>query len=154
GAEEITLESNPGTLDDSKLQSYRLAGVNRINLGVQSFDDDDLRNAGRLHRSAHVFQDFHSLRSHGFDNICIDLIAGLPNQRLETWKRNLDTIEQLRPEHVSIYMLDVEERSVWGKKPSDMPDDDVFADFYSMAVARLAKAGYLHYEISNWALPD
>lgn len=153
GATEISLETNPGTLTDTKLETYRALGVNRISLGVQSFSDEDLKNAGRLHTAADVFRDFDSLRRHGFTNISLDLIAGLPHQRMDEWKVNLNWIECLRPEHVSIYMLDSEERSAWGKGKCDMSPDDVFADFYLEAAARLERAGYLHYEISNWALP-
>jgi oxygen-independent coproporphyrinogen-3 oxidase len=153
GAAEISVEVNPGTLNDSKLEWYRAAGVNRISLGVQSFHDEDLKNAGRLHSSTDVFRDIESLRRHGFANISVDLIAGLPRQRLEVWRRNLDSLEQVRPEHVSIYMLDVEEHSAWGKTKSEIPGDDVFARFYMEAAERLSKAGYVHYEISNWALP-
>jgi len=153
GATEVSLEANPGTLSDSKLERYRAAGVNRISLGVQSFRDEDLRHAGRLHSSADVLRDMESLRKHGFNNINVDLIAGLPHQRLEVWRKNLDRLERARPEHVSIYMLDVEERSAWGKSQSHIPDDDVCARFYIEAADRLFKAGYVHYEISNWALP-
>jgi len=153
GAAEISLEANPGTLSDRKLERYRSAGVNRISLGVQSFHDEDLKNAGRLHTSADTFRDLESLRKHGFTNISVDLIAGLPGQRFEVWKENLDWIERLLPEHVSIYMLDAEERSAWGKAPAGLPDDDVFASFYVAAAERLADAGYLHYEISNWGRP-
>lgn len=153
GAAEISLEANPGTLSDEKIERYRSAGVNRISLGVQSFHDEDLENAGRLHSSADVFRDIESLRKHEFTNVSIDLIAGLPHQRIEVWRQNLDWIERLLPEHVSIYMLDVEERSAWGKDRAGIPDDDVFAAFYLEAVERLAKAGYIHYEISNWARP-
>ena len=152
GAAEISLEANPGTLSEQKLEQYRAAGVNRISVGVQSFHDEDLKNAGRLHTAADVFSDIASLRQHGFNNISIDLIAGLPQQRLEIWKQNLDWVERLLPEHVSIYMLDVEEHSAWGKQPSDVPDD-LFASFYIEAAERLARAGYIHYEISNWARP-
>src|SRR5437773_17936 len=151
GAAEISPEANPGTLTEAKLEQYWRAGVNRISLGAQSFNDEDLKNAGRLHTSADVFRDIESLRKHGFDNINIDLIAGLPHQRLDVWRRNLDWIERLLPEHVSIYMLDVEERSAWGKDRCEIPGDDIFAAFYAEAAARLAKAGYIHYEISNWA---
>jgi oxygen-independent coproporphyrinogen-3 oxidase len=152
-ASEISLEANPGTLNDRKLQHYRAAGVNRISLGVQSFDDGDLKNAGRIHSAADVFRDFESLRNHGFSNISIDLIAGLPHQRVEVWKENLNWIERLCPQHVSIYMLDVEERSAWGKDKASVPDEDVFASFYIEAAERLDKAGFVHYEISNWARP-
>ena len=152
GAEEISLEANPGTLDGAKLEHYATAGINRISLGVQSFDDDDLKNAGRLHGSAEIFRDIESLRKYGFNNINIDLISGLPHQQLDIWRRNLAILEQIRPEHVSIYMLDVEDRSVWGKSASDV-SDDLSTKFYMEAVERLSKAGYVHYEISNWALP-
>src|SRR3989442_2425529 len=142
GAREISLEANPGTLSDAKLEEYRRAGVNRISLGAQSFKDEDLKNAGRLHSAADVLRDIEELRRHGFDNVNVDLIAGLPQQRLEVWRENLDKLEAVRPKHVSIYMLDVEERSAWGKDPSNIPDDDVFAGFYMEAVERLFAAGY------------
>ena len=153
GALEISLEANPGTLTDAKLDRYRSAGVNRISLGAQSFHDEDLKNAGRIHSSADVLRDIEALRRHGFGNINIDLIAGLPHQRIEIWQQNLDWIERLLPEHISIYMLDVEERSAWGTDHAGTPDDDVFAGFYIEAANRLAAAGYHHYEISNWARP-
>ncbi len=153
GAREVSVETNPGTLSASKLDRYRDIGVNRISLGVQSFCDEDLRNAGRLHNAADVLRDIESLRAHGFSNISVDLIAGLPNQRREVWNENLDWVERLRPEHVSIYMLDKEERSAWGKQNAQFPDDDLFADFYTEAAERLEESGYVHYEISNWALP-
>lgn len=153
GAEEISIEVNPGTLDDSKLARYRDVGINRISLGAQSFHDEDLKNAGRLHSAADVVRDIESLRKRGFENVGVDLIAGLHGQRLEIWRRNLGWIERIRPEHVSIYMLDVEERSAWGRKPEETPDDDLFASFCREAAERLHKAGYVHYEISNWAQP-
>lgn len=154
GVSEISLEANPGTLTPRKLDEYRAAGVNRISLGVQSFDDGDLKNAGRIHTSSDVFSDIDMLRKRGFGNLSVDLIAGLPEQQLEIWRENLNWIERLRPEHVSIYMLDIEDRSAWGKQDrSSLPDDDVYAAFYLEAAERLAKAGYVHYEISNWARP-
>jgi oxygen-independent coproporphyrinogen-3 oxidase len=153
GASEISLEANPGTFTAGKLEQYRAAGVNRISLGVQSFDDRDLKHAGRIHTAADVFNDLQLLRKTGFKNINVDLIAGLPHQQLEVWKENLNWIERFLPEHVSIYMLDVEERSAWGKDRSSLPEDDVFPAFYMEAAERLARAGYIHYEISNWARP-
>ena len=151
GATEVSIEVNPGTLSDQKLELYRDAGINRISLGVQSFDDNDLKTAGRLHSAEDVFRDIDTLRQYEFSNIGIDLIAGLPHQQREAWTRNLDHVGRIEPEHVSIYMLDVEERSVWGN--SQTSTDDVFAEFYREAADRLAQAGYIHYEISNWALP-
>ena len=140
-------------MTDVKLEQYRGAGKNRISLGAQSFNDEDLKNAGRFHSSNDVLRDIVSLRRQGFANISVDLIAGLPHQRLEIWRENLSVLEDLRPEHVSIYMLDVEERSAWGKSRSNIPDDDVFVRFYMEAAERLSNAGYVHYEISNWGLP-
>jgi oxygen-independent coproporphyrinogen III oxidase len=153
GASEISLEMNPGTLTQAKLDHYRQAGVNRVSVGAQTFDDEDLKRAGRLHSVADILRDVETLRKHGFDNIGLDLIAGLPDQSPGIWKRNLDWVERLRPEHVSIYMLDSEERSVWGKAAGETASDDVFANFYVEAAERLAGAGYVHYEISNWARP-
>jgi oxygen-independent coproporphyrinogen-3 oxidase len=147
------VESNPGTLGDGKLEHYRDIGVNRISLGVQSFADEDLRNAGRLHDARTAFADFRSLRKAGFTNINVDLIAGLPGQRFEIWKQNLDCIDHLRPEHISIYMLELEERSAWGKHAPDVLPDDELVRFYRHAADCLEQAGYVHYEISNWSLP-
>jgi oxygen-independent coproporphyrinogen-3 oxidase len=129
-------------------------GINRISLGAQSFNADDLAGVGRLHQVHDVIADFESLRRYGFSNINIDLIAGLPNQTPATWTENLDWIGRLRPEHVSIYMLDVEEHSAWGKKAEPAPTDDEHVRFYLEAADRLATLGYVHYEISNWARPQ
>ena len=152
-ATEVSLEANPGTLDAGKLQCYREAGVNRISLGAQSFDDTDLKAAGRLHHVSDVFGDFELLRMHGFTNINIDLIAGLPNQKIDVWERNLECIARLRPEHVSIYMLELEERSPWSRKTPLMSAEEEFVRFYELACERLEASGYVHYEISNWAQP-
>ena len=152
-ADEISLEANPGTLDEAKLAEYRDLGITRISLGAQSLEDEDLKRAGRLHDAATVYRDFELLRRSGFDNINIDLIAGLPGQQIETWTRNLERTLDLRPDHISIYMLDQEERSAWSKPPAGLPDDEGFAAFYILAEAKLASRGYSHYEISNWALP-
>src|SRR5262249_36070107 len=106
----------------------------------------------RLHKARDVFDDFEQLRRHGFENINIDLIAGLPEQHMDKWQANLDWIEKLRPEHVSIYMLELEERSPWSKATPVVPQEDDFADFYPAACDRLQATGYIHYEVSNWAL--
>lgn len=153
GAVEISIEVNPGTIDQSKLQQYRDIGINRISLGAQSFHDEDLRNAGRLHGAEDVTRDFKLLRGEGFNNVNIDLIAGLPGQQMALWKKNLEAIGRLQPEHVSIYMLDQEDRSAWGKRADAFEDDDLFATFYQEAAEQLSRLGYVHYEISNWAKP-
>lgn len=153
GVQEITVEANPGTLSFEKLQLYREIGISRISLGAQSLEDEDLIRAGRLHRAKAVYADFEMLRTAGFDNINLDLIAGLPQQRFETWQSNLNRAIALRPEHISIYMLDHEERSTWAKLPPGIPEESDYAQFYTEAEALLDDAGYGHYEISNWALP-
>jgi oxygen-independent coproporphyrinogen-3 oxidase len=153
GAQEITVEANPGTLSPEKVRTYREIGVSRISLGAQSLEDEDLVRAGRLHKAKAVYTDFEMLRHAGFDNINLDLIAGLPQQRFETWRSNLNRAIALRPEHLSIYMLDHEERSAWTKLPPGVPDESDYAQFYTEAEELLDAAGYHHYEISNWALP-
>ena len=150
---EVSLEANPGTLSEDKACQYRDLGVTRISLGAQSLEDEDLQRAGRLHKASAVYEDFELLRREGFENLNLDLIAGLPGQRLETWSRNLDRVVDLKPEHISIYMLDHEERSAWAKLPPGVPDESEFAEFYTLAESTLEAHGYIHYEISNWALP-
>jgi oxygen-independent coproporphyrinogen-3 oxidase len=152
-AEEISIEVNPGTLSLEKVRQYRELGITRLSLGAQSLEDEDLHRAGRLHKADAVHSDYELLRREGFDNINLDLIAGLPNQQFETWCRNLDGVLALRPEHISIYMLDHEERSAWAALPPGVPEESDFAEFYVEAENRLESAGYAHYEISNWALP-
>jgi oxygen-independent coproporphyrinogen III oxidase len=152
-AAEVSIEVNPGTLSSDKVAQYRDLGINRVSLGAQSLEDEDLQRAGRLHKASAVYSDFELLRQQGFANINLDLIAGLPNQELKTWTRSLDGVLKLQPEHISIYMLDHEERSAWAKLPPGIPEENDFADFYSEAESRLGAAGYVHYEISNWALP-
>ena len=151
--DEITIEANPGTLSEEKVREYRQLGIRRISLGAQSLEDEDLKRAGRLHNAGAVYSDFELLRRFDFDNINLDLIAGLPGQKIETWSRNLDRALDLRPEHISIYMLDHEERSAWSTLPPGVPDESDFAAFYTLAESKLEAQGYLHYEISNWALP-
>jgi oxygen-independent coproporphyrinogen III oxidase len=150
---EVSVEVNPGTLSESKIRQYRSLGISRISLGAQSLEDEDLVRAGRLHKADAVLSDFAMLRREGFTNINLDLIAGLPGQQIDTWRRNLDRVVELRPEHISIYMLDQEERSAWARLPAGVPEDSEFADFYSLAESQLGAHGYSHYEISNWALP-
>ena len=151
--DEITVEANPGTLSQEKLQQYLELGITRLSLGAQSLENEDLERAGRLHKADAVYDDFEMLRRCGFANINLDLIAGLPEQQMTTWSRNLDRVLELRPEHISIYMLDHEERSAWSKLPTGIPGEEDYAEFYCIAESRLEEAGYSHYEISNWALP-
>jgi oxygen-independent coproporphyrinogen-3 oxidase len=159
---EVTLEADPETITPEKARAWSDAGFNRISLGAQSFNDAELQAAGRMHRRADIFSANTILRDAGFRNISLDLIAGLPHQSRETWEESVEQILQMRPEHLSIYMLEIDEGSrlgaeslVGGKRYSaaEIPADDSIADFYDSACARLAEAGYEHYEISNWAQP-
>ncbi len=154
---EITLEANPGTVDLDKLKAFRSLGINRLSLGVQSFDDATVRRLNRGHTVAEALETYDLARRAGFDNLNLDFIYGLPLQTLEQWQATLERALALAPEHLSLYALKVEEGTgleyqiAHGKYP--MPDDDTAADMYAMAEETLAAAGYVHYEISNWARP-
>jgi oxygen-independent coproporphyrinogen-3 oxidase len=159
---EVTLEADPETITQEKAEAWRAAGINRISLGVQSFHDRELVAAGRMHRRADIFKAFECLRPAGFANISMDLIAGLPHQTAESWGESLSELLGLRPEHVSIYLLEVDQGSRLGREilqggarygAGAVPDDDAMAAFYERACERVGAAGYEHYEISNWALP-
>jgi len=162
GEREVTLEADPETITAEKAAAWHEAGFNRISLGAQSFDDRELMAAGRMHRRADIYTAVETLRRAEIANISMDLIAGLPHQTWESWESSVDELLALRPEHVSIYMLEIDEGSRLGKESLSggwrysagaIPSDDAMAEFYESACARLAEAGYEHYEISNWALP-
>lgn len=153
---EITLEANPGDCTATKLASYRCIGINRMSIGMQSFDDELLGLLGRRHSAAEAVSAYRTAQGEGFDNISIDLMYGLPHQTLDSWRQTLAQAANLRPPHVSLYALTLEggtpmERSVTiGTLPS--PDPDLAADMYEMAEDELGAVGYRHYEISNWAM--
>jgi oxygen-independent coproporphyrinogen III oxidase len=158
--EEVTLEADPETVEEAKAEAWVLAGINRASFGVQSFSDQELKAAGRMHRRADIYRAVPVLRSAGIRNISFDLIAGLPHQTRESWKQSLDELIALAPEHVSVYLLEVDEGSRLGKEllasggrysAGAVPSEDDMAEFYEMAQEGLAGAGYRHYEISNWA---
>jgi len=159
---EATLEADPETIHSAKAAAWREAGFNRISLGAQSFNDRELRAAGRMHRRADIFAAVRTLREAGLENVSIDLIAGLPHQTRDTWGESLSELLEIRPEHVSVYMLEIDEGSRLGRESLEggsrysagaLPDDDATAEFYESARTRLAQGGYEHYEISNFALP-
>ena len=160
GLAEITLEADPETITAEKAAAWLAAGINRISLGSQSFNDAELRAAGRLHRCADIFAANETLRAAGFRNISFDLIAGLPLQTAVSWRDSLDQLLTLAPEHISIYMMEIDEGSRLGREvlaggsrysASALPDDDSVASFYDLACSLLFSSGYDHYEISNWA---
>jgi len=162
GAMEITLEADPETITRDKAEAWLAAGFNRVSLGVQSFSDSELKAAGRIHRRSDIFSAAKTLRAAGFRNISMDLIAGLAHQTRATWEESVARLAGVRPEHVSIYMLEIDEGSHLGKESlsggsrysaAAIPSDDAIADAYDWARTALAEAGYEHYEISNWGLP-
>ena len=157
---EITVEMNPGTLTPGKLEAYRKAGVNRASVGVQSFDNEELESIGRVHDADEARAAVAMLRAAGFDNLSLDLIAGLPVQKIETWRRNLESAIALDPDHLSLYLLELHPGTKLARDVEAgrvvRPDDDVAAEMYDEMVDRLAGAGFVQYEISNFAksLPD
>ena len=163
GDAEVTLEINPGdggvtpAARMQTLSELRRLGVNRASFGAQTFDDDELRHLGRTHTSADIERTFKELREVGFDNVSFDLIAGLPGQRMDTWSRNLDQALALRPEHLSLYLLEVHEGTPMGEQiqrgQRPKPDEDLAAEMYQRMIERVCAAGYEHYEISNFCLP-
>ena len=159
---EATIEAAPGGLFPERVAAWKSAGINRISLGVQSFVKAELARTGRRHDATVVEKEIELLRAAGIPNINVDLIAGLPGQTEASWRESLAWIEKLRPPHVSVYMLEVDEDSRLGAEllnggvrygASDVPADDAVAGFYEIAVAELSRAGIERYEISNFAVP-
>ena len=154
---EVTLEMNPGTVTLDGLRGLRDAGINRASFGAQTFDDRELKRLGRTHTSDDTRRTFDSLREAGFDNVSFDLIAGLPHQPLEAWSRNLKEALRLRPEHLSLYLLEVHEGTPLAEQIREGryrdPDPDLAAEMYRLMAARTREAGYEQYEISNFCLP-
>src|ERR1700751_6161364 len=158
--DEVTLEADPETIDAQKAAGWVAAGINRISLGVQSFSDVELQSCGRMHRRAAIYRAVPILYAAGIGNISFDLIAGLPHQTPQSWRNSLDELVQLAPQHVSIYLLEVDQGSRLGSEilrggrkysASAVPSDDAMAESYDLARATLQTAGYEHYEISNFA---
>lgn len=155
---EITLEANPGTVDQAYWDALRETGVNRLSMGMQTASNGELALFARDHTLDDVFCSVEAARHAGFENISLDLIYGVPNQTLESWRTSVETALSMRPNHISAYALGLEAgteltRQVrYGELPE--PDDDLAADMYDLVTERLASAGMEQYEISNWALPD
>jgi oxygen-independent coproporphyrinogen-3 oxidase len=152
---EVTIESNPGSLDEPYLRELLALGINRLSIGVQSFHDDELRALDRIHSAEDAREAYRAARAAGFRNINLDLIFGLPEQPIERWQQSVEQALALGPEHLSLYALTVEEGTplardvARGRTPA--PDPDAQADQFEWTQERLAHAGYEHYEISNWA---
>jgi oxygen-independent coproporphyrinogen III oxidase len=154
---EITTEANPGSVSQSYLKKLRAAGINRLSFGVQSFADDELQMIGRTHSAADARAALQMARAAGFDNISLDLIAGLPEQKMTTWQRNLDEAFALAPEHLSVYLLEFYKdapllhRVERGELRAI--DEELTVAMYFALLDEAVRRGYEHYEISNWARP-
>jgi oxygen-independent coproporphyrinogen-3 oxidase len=155
---EISLESNPGTISADKAALFRQAGISRISVGAQSFEDRELSCIGRIHTADTILESLDLLRESGFININLDLMLGLPYQTAQSWRKNLDVAARLRVTHISVYMLDLDEQcrlySMVADGSVEMPEEDVISDLYLETIDFLSSCGYAQYEISNFARPD
>ncbi len=154
---EITVECNPGTLDEEKLRTYRVCGVNRLSIGLQSADDGLLKRIGRIHDYGQFSESFEMARAAGFDNINVDVMHGLPGQSAEAYLETLRRVIAYRPTHISSYALILEEGTPLCAAVQNgrecLPDEDAVYDMQDAGMAVLQDAGYQRYEVSNYALP-
>jgi oxygen-independent coproporphyrinogen-3 oxidase len=154
---EVTCEANPATIPQTDLKQLREAGFNRLSIGVQSFDPDELKRLERVHSVNEVYLTVERARKAGFDNLSLDLMFGLPDQSIERWQNNLQQALDLQPDHISAYNLTIEPDTVFYKQQSQgqliMPPDDFQRELFEIAIDSLTGAGYEHYEISNYAKP-
>lgn len=151
---EITIEINPGTVNEEKLQCYKENGVNRLSMGLQSVNNEKLRLLGRIHTYQDFVGSYELARKVGFDNISLDLISSIPGQTLQDWKKELETATAQKPEHISVYQLIIEEGTPFYEKyaehPELLPDEETSREIYLWTGKFLKEAGYEQYEISNY----
>jgi oxygen-independent coproporphyrinogen-3 oxidase len=152
GNAEITMEANPGTFEAEKFRSFRASGVNRLSIGIQSFNSDHLKALGRIHDDREAMRAVEIAHAN-FDNFNLDLMYALPGQTLEQARHDLDTALAFKPPHLSLYHLTMEPNTVFAKYPPQLPDDDASADMQDMIAAVTAAAGFEHYEVSAYAQP-
>lgn len=150
---EITLEANPGTADAGHFRGYRAAGVNRLSIGVQSFDDDKLARLGRIHDAQAARTAVETARAAGFDNLNLDLMFALPGQDRAGAESDLQAAIALEPEHISWYHLTLEPNTAFAAAPPALPDEDAAAEMMDAGVEMLQAAGFASYETSAWAQP-
>lgn len=153
---EITVECNPGTTTPKKFQSYKEAGVNRLSIGLQSTDDEMLKMLGRVHTFSQFQSQYEDARKAGFDNISLDLMSALPGQTLEQYRRDVEKVLTLKPEHISSYGLIIEEGTPFYENAAlqkTLPEEEVAIAMYEETKRLLAEKGYQRYEISNYAKP-
>jgi putative oxygen-independent coproporphyrinogen III oxidase len=149
---EITMEANPGTFEAEKFKSFRASGINRLSIGIQSFNADHLKALGRIHddrEARHAVE----IAQANFDNFNLDLMYALPSQTLAEARRDLDIALAFKPPHLSLYHLTMEPNTVFAKYPPALPDDDASADMQDMIAEVTAGAGFQHYEVSAYAQP-
>jgi len=150
---EITLEANPGTVDMDRFKGFRDAGVNRLSIGIQSFDDAKLRALGRIHGSEEARRAAGAARAAGFDNFNFDLMFGLPGQSVQQAVSDIRSAIDYNPAHLSVYQLTVEPNTLFHARPPALPDDDATWEMQTRVQAELAGAGYRQYEVSAYARP-
>ena len=148
---EVTIEANPGTVDLEKLTIYRNVGINRLSLGLQSTDAEELKLLGRIHSYEPVLKSYEWAREAGFSNINIDLMFAIPGQTGEAWRQHLYQVAELNPEHISAYSLIIEEGTPFAEQNLDLPDEDTEYQMYEDTAEILERYGYRQYEISNYA---
>lgn len=148
---EVTIEANPGTVDLEKLTIYRNVGINRLSLGLQSTDAEELKLLGRIHSYEEFLKSYEWAREAGFSNINIDLMFAIPSQTGEAWRQHLYQVAELNPEHISAYSLIIEEGTPFAEQNLDLPDEDTEYQMYEDTAEILERYGYRQYEISNYA---
>ena len=148
---EVTIEANPGTVDLEKLTIYRNVGINRLSLGLQSTDAEELKLLGRIHSYEEFLKSYEWAREAGFSNINIDLMFAIPGQTGEAWRQHLYQVAELNPEHISAYSLIIEEGTPFAEQNLDLPDEDIEYQMYEDTAEILERYGYRQYEISNYA---
>jgi oxygen-independent coproporphyrinogen-3 oxidase len=160
-AGEFTVEVTPGSADMQFLAQAMSMGMNRLSIGAQTFEDRELRAVGRLHSSTDTRELVRHARSAGFENVSLDLVAGLPHQTFESWRGNLEAVLRLQPQHISLYLLEIDEKSRLGREVLQsgtryhapaVPGEEFLADAYEIGREVLGREGYIQYEISNFAL--
>lgn len=152
---EVTIEVNPGTINQAKLEEYKEAGINRLSFGLQSTDNKELKELGRIHTFETFLENYYLAREIGFDNINIDLMSGLPGQSVEGWVTTLEKIAALSPEHISAYSLIIEEGTpFYSRYGLEYNNEETDRLIYSKTKEFLQKSGYNRYEISNYAKKD
>ena len=151
---EITMEANPGTVEHDRFEAYRAAGVNRISLGIQTFDDGQLKTLGRIHDSAQAERAIGALIDAGFDNFNLDLMWALPGQTVAQALADIEKALAFDPPHLSHYQLTLEPNTVFAARPPTLPDEETVWVMQDACGERLSAAGYRNYEISAWAKPN